>query len=55
LSQKIGKDHKLSTSEVFIDIAKNGNNNSVKRLRVHGITPEKIDQLVRQLGWQVVK
>lgn len=45
---------KLTSADVFVDIAKFGTGNSVSRLRTYGITPDKIDQLIQQLGWQII-
>jgi hypothetical protein len=53
LSEGTGPEHKLSTAEVFLDVAKHGTGASVARLREHGMTPEKIDQLARESGWEV--
>src|SRR5262245_62160074 len=53
LRKKADHYHKLSTAEVFVDVAKHGTGASVAHLREQGITPEKIDQLVEELGWEV--
>ena len=45
---------KLSTQDVFVDIAKHGRGESVRRLRTLGVDAERIDEIVRQLGWTVV-
>ena len=47
--------HRLGTEDVFVDVAKFGTGPSVARLRAHGVTPGVIDQIVEQLGWQVVR
>jgi hypothetical protein len=44
---------KLSPEELFVDVAKYGQGNSVARLRQNGVTPETIDSLVEQLGWHI--
>jgi hypothetical protein len=53
LGKKADPHHKLSTAEVFVDVAKHGTGASVAHLREQGITPEKIDRLVEELRWEV--
>jgi hypothetical protein len=53
LGKKAAPGHKLSTAEVFVDVAKYGTGPSVAQLREQGITPEEIDRLVEELGWEV--
>jgi hypothetical protein len=53
LSKQADPHHKLSAAEVFVDVAKHGTGSSVTQLREQGISPEKIDQLVEELRWQV--
>jgi ATP-dependent Clp protease ATP-binding subunit ClpA len=53
LGKKADPQHKLSTAEVFVDVAKHGMGASTAHLRAQGVTPEKIDQLVNELGWEV--
>jgi len=53
LGKRADAHHKLSTTEVFVDVAKHGTGPSVAHLREQGITPEKIDRLVEELGWEV--
>lgn len=55
LSPKSTKEQKISSTDVFVDIAKYGTGNSVARLREHGVTTEKIDQLVSEFGWNVMQ
>ncbi len=45
---------KFSPEDVFVDIARHGVGTSVRRLRKHKITQEKINELVTQLGWKVI-
>jgi hypothetical protein len=52
LGKKADGHHKLSTAEVFVEVAKHGTGSSVAQLREQGITPEKIDRLVEELGWE---
>ncbi len=46
---------KLTSEDVFIDISKYGKGQSVKRLRTHGVDVKRINELVRQLGWQIME
>ena len=55
LVPKSTEEHKISSADVFVDIAKNGTGNSVARLREHNITAERVDQLVSELGWNVTQ
>lgn len=47
-------DRKLTTKDVFVDIAKHGTGSSVRRLRTNGVSATQIDEIVNQLGWQVI-
>jgi hypothetical protein len=53
LGKRAGPQHKLSTAEVFVDVAKHGTGPSVAYLREQGINPETIDRLVEELGWEI--
>jgi hypothetical protein len=53
LGPKADPHHKLSAAEIFVDVAKHGSGASVAHLREKGVTPEKIDRLVDELGWEV--
>jgi hypothetical protein len=53
LGPKADPRHKLSAAEVFVDVAKHGTGPSVAHLRERGITPEEIDRLAGELGWEV--
>jgi hypothetical protein len=53
LGKRADPQHKLSTAEVFVDVAKHGTGPSVAHLREQGVTPETIDQLIQELGWEV--
>lgn len=55
LSQKATEYNRVSSIDMFVDIAKYGTGGSVKRLRTHGVTPEKIDQIVKKLGWEIME
>ncbi len=41
----------VSAEAVFVDIARNGTGESVRRLRTHGVDAERVDEIVRELGW----
>jgi serine/threonine protein kinase len=55
LGPKAGPEHKLTVADVFVDVAKFGTGDSVVRLRRHGVSADKIDRLVEQLGWKVTR
>jgi hypothetical protein len=48
-------DRLITAEDVFVDIAKHGTGASVKRLRDYNVTPEHIDYLVREKGWNVIQ
>lgn len=54
LSPKIPMNDQLSSMDIFVDIAKFGTGGSVRKLRTHGVVPTTIDEIVSQLGWQVI-
>ena len=43
----------LGVEDVFVDVAKYGKGPSVQRLRAHGVSPERIDRYLDQLGLEV--
>jgi nucleoside phosphorylase len=55
IGQRATSNRKLSAEDVFVDIAKYGTGSSVAQLRTHGISAQKIDQIVKQLGWNVIE
>lgn len=55
LSKQATPRRKISSVDIFVDIAKYGNGKSVKRLREHGVTPDKIQQYVKQLGLSIIE
>jgi ATP-dependent Clp protease ATP-binding subunit ClpA len=55
LGPKVDSRHKLTSADVFVDVAKHGSGSSVARLREHGVTEERIDQMVKQLGIRVTE
>ena len=55
IGQRASSKRKLSSQDVFVDIAKHGTGSSVKRLRTHGVSAKEIDQIVKQFGWSVIE
>lgn len=55
LSSKSTPERKISSTDVFVDIAKHGTGSSVARLREHGVTAEQIEHLVKELGLDVIE
>lgn len=55
LSARVTRGQKISSEDVFVDIAKHGRGTSVKRLRANGVNAAKIDKIVNQLGWRVIE
>ena len=51
LSSRKNSQKTITIEDLFIDLAKYGKGNSVKRLRNYGVNPKKIDSIVKQLGW----
>lgn len=49
------KGEMISAQDMFVDIAKNGKGESVRRLRTHGVDAEVIEQIVTQMGWQLIQ
>jgi hypothetical protein len=54
LTPKIVGEQRLSSEDLFVDVARYGTGESVRRLRTHGIDSESIYRIVRQLGWRVI-
>lgn len=46
---------KITPADVFVDIAKHGKGESVRRLRQHGIGPKEIEEKVRGAGVSVIR
>jgi hypothetical protein len=55
LSVKIPGRRKLSSADILIDIAEYGTGSSVAKLRQNGITKEKVNEIVNELGLDVVR
>jgi hypothetical protein len=55
LSKTLPSGRKLTSADIFADIAKNGTGTSVKLLREHNIKPEDIDRILLQKNIEVVQ
>jgi hypothetical protein len=55
LAPKATPQRKLSSADVFVDIAEYGTGNSVARFRSNGITPEKVNEIVEELDWDLIR
>lgn len=55
LVPKSTKEHKISSIDLFVDIAKHGTGSSVEQLRRYDVTPGKVDRLVGELGWELIQ
>jgi hypothetical protein len=50
LTPLVTEQKRLTSEDMFVDIARHGRGDSVHRLRTHGVDEERIDVIVRQLG-----
>ena len=55
LTEKVPSNRKLSSADVMVDIAEYGTGSSVAKLRQNGVTKEKVNEIVNELGWDVVR
>lgn len=55
LTPRISRDEKLSSEDVYIDIARYATGKSTQRLRSHGVCKQDVEKIVEQLGWQLVE
>jgi TIR domain len=55
LTPKISNEEKLSSEDVYIDIARFATGKSTQRLRSHGVSKQDVEKIVQQLGWQLVE
>jgi ATP-dependent Clp protease ATP-binding subunit ClpA len=53
LVSRSSQQRRLAAQDVFVDIAKYGKGESVRRLRTHGVDTSKVNEIVRQLGWRL--
>jgi hypothetical protein len=49
------KGEMITAQDMFVDIAKNGKGESVRRLRTHGVDAEAIEGIVTQMGWKLIQ
>lgn len=54
LTPQVNEKKRLTSEDMFVDIARHGQGYSVHRLRTHGVDEARIDVIVRQLGWSVL-
>ena len=48
-------ERKLSSKDVFVDIARYSGGKSTQLLRSHGVSKEKLETLVEDLGWELIE
>lgn len=48
------KEGKITVQDMFVDIAKNGKGESVRKLRTHGVDADAIEKIVAQMGWKLI-
>jgi len=51
LAVKVPINRKLSSADVLVDIAEYGTGSSVAKLRQNGISKERVNEIVGELGW----
>src|SRR5262249_48330106 len=55
LTPRTNSARRLSAEDVFVDIARHGTGGSVKRLRTHDVSVDKVNEIVGQLGWRIIE
>ncbi|MCX4239432.1 serine/threonine protein kinase [Paraliomyxa miuraensis] len=55
LSPLATSEHRITTEDLFLDIARYGTGKSTMRLRTHGVSRDRIDEIIRQLGWVILE
>ena len=55
LESKASPTRPLKAADVFVDVAKFGRGASVAKLREHGVTEKRIDEMVGTLGMHVTR
>lgn len=55
LTPEVGSEERLSSEDVYIDIARHGTGKSTRLLRNQGVSKADVEQIVGQLGWQLVE
>lgn len=52
---QLPKNRKLSSVDVLVDIAEYGTGSSVAKLRQNGITADRVNNIVDEFGWDVIR
>ena len=55
LTPEVTADEQLSSEDIYIDIARHGTGKSTRLLRSRGISKSDVENIVGQLGWQLVE
>lgn len=55
LSPLASSEHRITTGDLFLDIARYGTGKSTMRLRTHGVSRDRINEIIRQLGWVILE
>lgn len=55
LTPEVAAEEKLSSEDVYIDIARYGTGKSTRLLRSHGVNKADVENIVGQLGWHLVE
>ena len=55
LTPEIAKDEKLTSEDIYIDIARHGAGKSTRLLRSRGVSKSDVEDIVKQLGWHLVE
>lgn len=55
LAPRIASETTLSSEDIYIDIARYATGKSTQRLRCHGVNKEDVEQIVKQLGWELIE
>lgn len=54
LLARVPPDREITVGDLFLDVAKYGTNESVDRLRRHGILPDNLDQIAAAIGFKPI-
>ena len=55
LTTEVSTDDRLSSEDVYIDIARHGTGKSTRQLRNCGVGRADVERIINQLGWQLVE
>jgi hypothetical protein len=55
LTPEVAPEEKLSSEDVYIDIARHGTGKSTRLLRRHGVSKADVEKIVGQVGWHLVE